>query len=115
MRRLTKCPNISRKDKNILLRCRESIHKISPKAKVILYGSRAHGDAIPESDYDLLVLVHHPVTLKEEDIFRQQLFPIEIETGCVLTLNAYHSSDWDSVLYKVMPFRQNVEREGLVI
>lgn len=100
MRRLTKCPNISRKDKNILLRCRESIHKISPKAKVILYGSRARGDAVPESDYDLLVLVHHPVTLKEEDIFRQQLFPIEIETGCVLTLNMYYLSDWNSVLYK---------------
>jgi len=65
--------------------------------------------------YDLLVLVDHPVTLKEEDIFRQQLFPIEIETGCVLTLNVYHLSDWNSVLYKVMPFRQNVEREGLVI
>jgi hypothetical protein len=27
----------------------------------------------------------------------------------------YRLSDWDSVLYKVMPFRQNVEREGLVI
>ena len=115
MRRLAKCLNISRKEKNLLLRCRESIHKISPKAKVILYGSRARGDAVPESDYDLLVLVDHPVTLKEEDIFRQQLFPIEIETGCVLTLNVYHLSDWDSVLYKVMPFRQNVEREGLVI
>ncbi len=115
MRRLTKCLNISRKEKNLLLRCRESIHKISPKVKVILYGSRARGDAVPESDYDLLVLVDHPVTLKEEDIFRQQLFPIEIETGCVLTLNVYHLSDWDSVLYKVMPFRQNVEREGLVI
>jgi len=115
MQRLIKCLNISGKEKNLLLRCRESIHKISPKAKVILYGSRARGDAVLESDYDLLVLVDHPVTLKEEDIFRQQLFPIEIETGCVLTLNAYYLSDWDSVLYKVMPFRQNVEREGLVI
>jgi len=54
MRRLVKCPNISRKEKNLLLRCRESIHKISPEAKVILYGSRARGDAVPESDYDLL-------------------------------------------------------------
>ena len=115
MRRLAKCLNISEKEKILLLRCRESIHKISPRAKVILYGSRARGDAIPESDYDLLVLVDHPVTLKEEDIFRQQLFPIEIEIGCVFTLNAYHLSDWDSVLYKVMPFRQNVEREGLII
>ena len=115
MRRLTKCLNISRKEKNLLLRCRKSIHKISPKTKVILYGSRARGDAIPESDYDLLVLVNRPVTLKEEDILREQLFPIEIETGCVLTLNVYNLRDWDSVLYKVMPFRQNVEREGLVI
>lgn len=115
MRRLDKCLNISRREKNLLLRCRESIHKISPKAKVILYGSRARGDAAPESDYDLLVLVDHPITLKEEDIFRRQLFPIEIETGCVLTLSVYYLIDWNSSLYKVMPFRQNVEREGLVI
>jgi predicted nucleotidyltransferase len=59
MRRLAKCLNISEKEKILLLRCRESIHKISPKVKVILYGSRARGDAVPESDYDLLVLLEH--------------------------------------------------------
>jgi len=45
MRRLTKCLNISRKEKNLLLRCRESIHKISPKAKVIQLVDRR--DACP--------------------------------------------------------------------
>ena len=115
MKRLNECQNFTAKEKALLSRCYDAIKKIYPNAKVILYGSRARGNADPESDYDLLILVENPTNLKEEDIFRQQLFPIEIETGCVLTVNVYSYRDWNSRLYNAMPFHQNVEREGLLI
>lgn len=115
MRQLNECSKITEKEKNLLSRCRDAIQKISPKAKVILYGSRARGNAEPESDYDLLVLVDNPVNLEEEHIFRKQLFSIEIETGRVLTVNVYNYRDWNSRIYNAMPFHQNVEREGLLI
>jgi len=115
MRQLNECSTITEKEKNLLSRCRDAIQKISPEAKVILYGSRARGNAEPESDYDLLVLVDNPVNLEEEHIFRKQLFPIEIETGCVLTVNVYSYRDWNSQLYRAMPFHKNVEREGLFL
>lgn len=37
---------------NIANRIRGEIKKIDPKAKVILFGSRARGDAKRESDWD---------------------------------------------------------------
>ena len=53
-------------DSALLRRCREAVWEVTPSATVILYGSRARGDATPESDYDLLVLVRNrqPVGLK---------------------------------------------------
>jgi predicted nucleotidyltransferase len=44
-----------------LYRIREAIHDVEPSARVILYGSRARGDAQPESDWDILVLLDGPV------------------------------------------------------
>ncbi|PIP12072.1 MAG: hypothetical protein COX49_07630 [bacterium (Candidatus Stahlbacteria) CG23_combo_of_CG06-09_8_20_14_all_40_9] len=108
MKRLNECQTLAAREKTLLCRCREAIHKISPNAEIILYGSRTRGDAEPESDYDLLILIDEPVNLTQEDIFRRQLFPIEIETGCVFTVNVYSYKDWNSHLYSAMPFHQLV-------
>ncbi len=64
-------------NKNMLTECRAAIERIDPYAEIILYGSRARGDAAPESDYDLLILTNEEVTLKKEDVFRRQLFSIK--------------------------------------
>jgi predicted nucleotidyltransferase len=82
---------------------------------VILYGSRARGDAGRESDYDLLVLIDAPVDWVLEDRIRQRLYPLELESGAVLTVIAYNRSDWNSPLYRAMPFHRNVEREGIML
>ena len=59
---------------------------IDTSAEIILYGSRARGDAHSESDYDLLILTDGEATLELEDTFRRILYPIELETGAVLTV-----------------------------
>src|SRR5262245_64372737 len=69
--------------------CREAVWVIVPGAAVILYGSRARGDARTDSDYDLLVLVDGEVDWKLEDQIRQCLYPLELATGAVLTVHAY--------------------------
>ena len=115
MKKIKESKNLRAEEKKLLFRCSDAIRKISPSAEVILYGSRAKGNAGPDSDYDLLVLIDEHVTLEKEDDIRQQLFQIELETETVITVNVYNSKDWNSQLYRAMPFHQNVVRDGLML
>jgi predicted nucleotidyltransferase len=115
MKQLMEQTKVENEQRTMLLRCRSAIKAIDPGAEVILYGSRARGDAVPDSDYDLLVLTDGEASLDREDRFRQSIFPIELETGCVLTVMLVNSRDWRSPLYDSMPFYRNVKREGILV
>ena len=115
MKKLSECKTKSESEKVLLLKCRNAVKKVDPSAEVILYGSRARGDAEPESDYDLLIFTDGESSLEREDIFRRQLFPIEIENSAVLTIILINRKDWNSSLYDAMPLYQNIKREGVVL
>lgn len=115
MRSLTEWVGGSTEERVHLAQCREAVWAIVPSAEVILYGSRARGDARTDSDYDLLVLVDGEVDWRLEDRIRQRLYPLELVTGAVLTVHAYSRRAWDSPLYRAMPFTQRVERDGIVL
>lgn len=100
-------------DKKLLERCLEAVLRVEPSAEVVLYGSRARGDATVESDYDLLVLVDGEGSLGREERVRDRLYPIELETGAVLTVHLETRHRWNSSLFRAMPFVQVVDREGI--
>ena len=115
MKQLKDYKTISELEKEMLTKCREAIQRIDPSAEVILYGSRARGDAESESDYDLLILTDGEASLEKEDILRRQIYPIELETGAVLTVILISRKDWSLPLYEAMPLYQNIRREGVVL
>lgn len=43
-------------DPKLLADCKTVVRSLMPRARIVLFGSRARGDAGPDSDYDLLVL-----------------------------------------------------------
>lgn len=102
-------------DRQLLAECKAAIHEVVPEASLILYGSRARGDAREDSDYDLLVLVDREVDMDLERAVVDRLVPLEGQTGRVLTVLIYSRSQWDSAQYRAMPFHKNVTREGVAI
>jgi predicted nucleotidyltransferase len=105
----------SSQEKDILLNCRDAIRGIDRASEVILYGSRARGDAAEDSDYDLLILSNVPATLENEDRFRRALYDLQLETGTVITVILVNRADWGTPLYKAMPLHQNITREGITL
>jgi len=102
-------------DRQLLADCKAAIREVAPEADLILYGSRARGDAQEDSDYDLLVLVDRVVDMDLERAMVDRLVPLEVRTGTALTVLVYSRSQWDSAQYRAMPFHQNVTREGVPI
>jgi len=102
-------------DIELLKRCKKAIRQVVPDAEVILYGSRARGDANEYSDYDILVLVNGPAEMPLEEKIRSNVYPLELDSGAVLTLFVYSRQQWDTSLYRAMPFYKNVDREGVLL
>lgn len=99
----------------------ELIEKITPifgdkLKKVILYGSYARGDYDAESDVDVMFLVD-----KEEEELRKYVDKvISLETEIGLQYDVFISPLLQSYAkflkyLPVIPFYQNIEKEGIVI
>ncbi|MFZ5940229.1 MAG: nucleotidyltransferase domain-containing protein [Bacteroidota bacterium] len=102
------------KTRHIALLIRKQVTSVDPAAEIILYGSRAHGDARKDSDWDILVLTEDKPDVEMERKFRNRLYDLELETGESFSVFAYSKSDWESI-QRVTPFFHNVTREGILL
>jgi predicted nucleotidyltransferase len=101
-----------KKDSHIANRIREEISAVDPKARVILFGSRARGDAKKDSDWDILILVDAPVNDDIERLFRDRLFDLELETGEVFSTFVRNEKVWNTK-HIVTPLYRSIKEEGI--
>ena len=102
--------NMSRKD--IVNQISQAIRRVDPTATAILYGSEARGDARPDSDIDVLILLDgDKMSLKREMEMTGPLNEIEWQTGVLVSPTVMLRKQWENMPFKT-PFYINVMNEG---
>ena len=85
---------------------------VPPKSEVVLFGSRARGDARKDSDWDVLILLDKErITLDDIDQYTYPLREMGWDYGACINTILYTKTDWQRDA--ASPFVENVNREGV--
>jgi predicted nucleotidyltransferase len=87
---------------------------VDDKAKVILYGSRAHGDEKEDSDWEILILMDEPLDLARTRAFRYPLYDLALELGEQFSVFVHSKNEWNT-RQRVTPFYDSVKQEGILL
>ena len=91
----------------------KALHSLPLSLDARLYGSEARGEARPNSDIDLLILVDKSsLTSHDEDMIFEPLYQIELQTGVLINPLIMSKQEWGQ---PISPFYLNVENEGVRI
>jgi predicted nucleotidyltransferase len=92
-----------------------TLQQTVPIERVILFGSKARGDADTCSDFDLLLLTTHPLHWKEEKAIVETLFDIGMAYDVIFSPLCVSSDEWESNTFQALPIYQEIWRDGAVV
>jgi predicted nucleotidyltransferase len=78
----------------ILSSLKSQIQQVVPRAKILLFGSRAYGTPTDESDWDILILTTQPVTPAVKKNVHDVLFPLSVKIGAFINTLIIQEDDW---------------------
>jgi len=99
----------------LLLRCAQAVRRDYPEAKIVLYGSQARGQATPESDVDLLVLLDSEVTSQEWAAIHDRLYEIGLDCDMVISAIIKSIPHWERPISRATPLYQAIQKEGILV
>lgn len=91
----------------------DAVREVEPTAGVVLFGSRARGDARSDSDWDFLILVDGRLTSERKQAIRRRLYDVELAADAVISSVIHSRTEWRSPRMRVTPLHRSVSREGI--
>ena len=88
-------------------------HEVTPRGStILLFGSRARGDARPDSDWDVLVLLDkEKITSDDHDNISYSLFDLGLDYKELVNTVLFTKKDWQD--NRIAVFRHNVLEDAI--
>jgi predicted nucleotidyltransferase len=101
-------------EKDVLSQIKAAIGQYMPEATAILYGSRARGDARPDSDWDILILLDkEKITYEDRGRVADPLYDLSFAIDELISVKVYSAESWEKQRFTL--FHKYIEEEGIVI
>jgi predicted nucleotidyltransferase len=83
--------------------------------EIRIFGSKVRGDFDKESDIDIFVVFDREVDWDFENKVSHIAYDIDLEFGVLFNLIIFSAARLKEPKYKILPFIQNVKKEGVKI
>lgn len=103
------------KDLQIVNKLKSRLRKKVNLHQVILFGSRARGDAEPDSDMDILVILNEPVSRQSRKIVSDNAWEIGFDAGVVVVPFVVNRNNWENGPDKLSLLAMAIREEGMRI
>jgi len=103
------------KDREIGHRLKNRLQERVNLHQVIVFGSRARGDAESDSDMDVLVILNEPVSRRSRKIVSDNAWEIAFDAGVVVVPIVVSRDGWENGPDRASLLAMAVREEGMCI
>lgn len=110
-----KASSLTKNELHALEEIKRRIQACSPVHEFIIFGSKARGDARPDSDIDLLIVFERTLDWRETDKVIGETYEVNLTHGTLFTALPVARADWENELWPGVGLKQNIQADGILV